>query len=894
MTSFLDRLLGRPEQLGVQLDGRGTSITKAGSREVTVAQRGDAWREAVKATMGDAWLTAYQQGGINLSSMAMDPQDKAAKLLQAYKCGWFNKAERKISTDFAGLVVALAPEDEEGDNQEDEVEADLLTPWRQLDPIEQFLRLMEKPNPYQTGRQLRQKTMIRLDMAGWAFWYTELGTDGLVAEDGIYGISPSRLWPSYDSGGRLIGWVMDKNRPSGGVPFDVNEIIPFTYGSAEEDLVYGIGVVEAVWAQLPLTDMLARHTADVLSTGGRLAGAMWPKERALDEAEFEDAKRAWRNVASDPNAARRLLIFPEPMEWSQGSATPEEIGIPELAALNRDDILTAFPISPYQLGVPMPGGLNSAATRKEDRLDYWQGTIHPRVELFEETIQTYLVPRYEEVVGFTLDFEVEEPNLDDAPALIEKVGALKALIDSGFDEKEAVSAVGLEHIKFVGKPEPVAPPVPTEPVVSATTQGGISGDQTSTGVNVSKGTKAARVVEERDQSLGRMVPMAQDRLVRFFEEQRQRVEEAWRKLPSTKAERAAKADPTWWDGPEEDRKLTETMRGIYLSVGRSGLQAVADNLDRVIVKGLVGNVLADLLTYGGQRIKDINDRTLQALTLQLAEGTRRGYSINQLIDGVPDEGYTGVAGVALDNGTPAFDPYRAEMIARTETMLSYNRATVTSYGEFGVTHLLAYDGDQDEECAARDGQEFTVEEAADIEDHPNGTLVWSPVVDKAWHESDLMSQFLEAIKAVSAPTPVYITMPNPPDIHFPEVSVPVNVAAAEVNVPPTVVNVTTPEVVANFSSPAVTVEAAEVNVPPTLVTVNVPEQTIVVQPSETTVVPGVVQVNVPEAEPPIVNVSMPEINVEAPAVTVQMPEPRPVTKTIKRDRKGQITHIEER
>src|SRR4029077_12156105 len=131
---------------------------------------------------------------------------------------------------------------------------------------------------------------------------------------------------------------------------------------------------------------------------------------------------------------------------------------------------------------------------------------------------------------------------------------------------------------------------------------------------------------------------------------------------------------------------------------------------------------------------DINERTLQALTVELAEGTRRGYSIPQLIEGVPDEGYRGVAAAGMDNGVEVWSDARAETIARTETMLSYNRATVTGYGEFGVTHLLAYDGDGDEECAARNGLEFTIDEAEAIEDHPNGPLVWSPVVDKAAHE----------------------------------------------------------------------------------------------------------------------------------------------------------------
>jgi hypothetical protein len=142
----------------------------------------------------------------------------------------------------------------------------------------------------------------------------------------------------------------------------------------------------------------------------------------------------------------------------------------------------------------------------------------------------------------------------------------------------------------------------------------------------------------------------------------------------------------------------------------------------------VARIVDDLFRNAGERIRDINDRTLDALTLELAEGARRGYSINQLVDGVPDEGFKGVRGVTLDNGTPVFSDYRAEMVARTETMLSYNRASLDGYKEFGVSQVLAYDGDDDEECAARDGQVFSLDDAFAIDDHPNGTLDWAPVV----------------------------------------------------------------------------------------------------------------------------------------------------------------------
>jgi phage portal protein BeeE len=671
-----------------------------------------------------------------LFTLGQTQQKRMEAYLKAYKVGWFYKAEAKISSDIASLKVHVAPENDEGENEAEVIEPDLFTPWLQLDPIGQFLRLMERPNPNQTGRQLRQKTQIRIDMAGAAFWYLESPEYAYGLPTAIYGISPARMWESRDREGNLIGWVMDRDRPGGGIPFEKREILPFFTGSADDD-VWGVGVVEAVYAEVPLTNLMATHTASVLETGGRLAGMLWPKDRVLDEAEFKDAQNAWRSTISNGNAAKRLLLFPEPMEYAQGASTPQEIGIPELAVLNRDNILTAFPISPYQLGVPMPGGLNSAETRKEDRRDYQLGTIHPRVEMLEETIQVGLLSRYEAAVGYTLDFEIEEPNLDDAPSLLEKAGAMRALVSIGFDAKEAVAAVGLDHIKWNGLPALIDPEVQAENQEAATESLNIRvndsnrRDTTATTQILTKSTKADALRSERDAVVDPASLRAKGTMDRFFADQRERVSNAIKAtLPSTKTARreAMKADPEWFDAAAEEEALRNAMRTIYLDVGRGALQVVSNRVDRFVGPSFINNVLSDLTAYGGDRITDITDRTRKALVSEVSEGVRRGYSIPQIIDGVPAESFNGVAKAAMENGVEVFGDARSEMIARTETALSFNRAALTGYGEFGIREVVAFDGDKDAECAARDGVTFALDDAQNITDHPNGTLDWAPVV----------------------------------------------------------------------------------------------------------------------------------------------------------------------
>jgi phage portal protein BeeE len=407
---------------------------------VTLLERLGFARPARKAVLGGPYLAALASGPL-LSVTGTSYQEKAAAYLRAYKSGWFYKAESRISRDLANLSWTLSYEDSEGDNAEEIVAPSNSTPFERLDPLEQFLRLSERPNPWQTGRQLKQQSQIRLDMTGRALIYLE-GGDGGGLPTAMYGINPSRMWPSYNGAGQLVGWVLDRNSPSGGTPFSADEILVVEYAGVDDP----VGVIEAIYAQVPLTDLIARHVGDVLTTGGRLAGMISPKTRSLDEDEYQDVLKAWRNVSSDPNAGRRLLVFPEPMDWTSGASTPSELGIPELSALTRDEILTAFPVSPYMLGVPMPHGLASGEQRREERHEYWEGTQHPRVEIWEDAIQQQLIGRYEQAVGRPLDMDIEEPNLDDAATLTEKATAYQSLVAIGFDAKDSVAAVGLDHI----------------------------------------------------------------------------------------------------------------------------------------------------------------------------------------------------------------------------------------------------------------------------------------------------------------------------------------------------------------------------------------------------------------------------------------------------------------
>lgn len=77
----------------------------------------------------------------------------------------------------------------------------------------------------------------------------------------------------------------------------------------------------------------------------------------------------------------------------------------------------------------------------------------------------------------------------------------------------------------------------------------------------------------------------------------------------------------------------------------------------------------------------------------------------------------------------AFPDWKADRLARTETMLAYNFATLYAAESAGVNKVQAIDarrGPTDDDCQNRNGRIYSVEDALkeNLKEHPNGTLAW--------------------------------------------------------------------------------------------------------------------------------------------------------------------------
>src|SRR6266481_3546899 len=236
------------------------------------------------------------QGFPMLSSLSNRPEKLIAECEQLFHANvWVAACERAIVGRFASVEVHLE------DDNEETVDADTSPLAASL------LEVLNRPSPRKTRRALWSITGRHMGLTGNAFWYLDKRSllDGTPLEC-LY-INPARMTPVDDSGGNLIGWIMDHPQnpltPSGvqPTPFDLEEIIHFVLDEPDYGH-YGIGIAETAQAKIELSRLTDRHAATTIASGGRLAGIISPKAggAVISDDGWQAVIRDYRNIVSDP------------------------------------------------------------------------------------------------------------------------------------------------------------------------------------------------------------------------------------------------------------------------------------------------------------------------------------------------------------------------------------------------------------------------------------------------------------------------------------------------------------------------------------------------------------------------------------------------------------------
>lgn len=655
-----------------------------------------------KAAVGPG--VAMFNWGTAIGAFSKSPQKAMREAQALYHANpWVHSAESTIVRRVVGLPWHLENEKDEEPKGEP------------AGAMKAANDLIEKPQANvdvgrtMTRRSLWSITTRHLGLCGMAYWYLDQMDGFAHIPLSILYVNPARVWPAEDDAGNLTGWIIDPKDETGrgGMPLSLEELIPF-YLDEPDSGNLGTGLAEVASLKAQITNLADRHAAYILSTGGRLAGIVSPKEGSIPDDKFQALVREFRNLVEAPDAAKRTTILQGPVDFTPTAANPSELNLLDLSKMNRDDIFAIWGVPPSQSGVSGQGiGLNSGETRKYEEQILMQGAVHDRVVIIQETIQYRILDRWQKL-GTTIEIEIEEPQFnDDAPAY---EMAAKAR-DLPLTNKERRELIGLDPFGTPEIDEAVWLPVG----LTEAYPGGPTGPLAAPEMEA-KGRIGDAMLRSHDRYVKRAEGTLQRAIDAFLAKQRDEIAARVERSAGHLAKRP-KDDSPWWDGEKWDRALLDILTPHYTrtydEVGKRVVALFAGKADPV------GDVtLVRILKRAAKRVTKINETTRDAIRSAIAAGV--------------DIGEGAAALGARIAQAAAFDTYRGELVARTETMFAWNASSIESYRDANVTMVEPQDGDKDPTCAARVAHgAVTLDEALGDEDHPNGTLSWVPVVDYA-------------------------------------------------------------------------------------------------------------------------------------------------------------------
>ena len=371
------------------------------------------------------------------------PQKAMREAQAAYHSNpWIHSAESTVTRRLVGLPWHV--EDENNEETEGEPTGYVKVATDLLEKPQQNADVGRK----MTRRSLWSITSRHIGLCGMAYWYLDQ-MDGLAGIPlSILYVNPARVWPAEDENGNLTGWILDPKDDAGrgGTPLRLDELIPF-YLDEPDTGNLGTGLVEVATLKARITNLADMHAAYVLSTGGRLAGIVSPKEGSIPDDKFQALVREFRNLVEAPDAAKRTTILQGPVDFTPTAANPNELNLLDLSKMNRDDIFAIWGVPASQAGVSGIGiGLNSGETRKYEESILMQGPVHDRVVIMRETIQYGILDRFQKL-GATIDLEIEEPEFNDNMPAYEMAAKAREL---PLTNKERRDLIGLDPF---GNPE---------------------------------------------------------------------------------------------------------------------------------------------------------------------------------------------------------------------------------------------------------------------------------------------------------------------------------------------------------------------------------------------------------------------------------------------------------
>lgn len=510
--------------------------------------------------------------------------------------------------------------------------------------------------------------------------------------------------------------------------------------------VYGLSPLHVLARTVNLDLNMGDFAKMYFQNSGVPSGLLKIKRRLTSQDEANRIRARWRSTFGGTQNMHKVAVLDDDAEYQQMASSPKDMALTDLHYLTESRICAVFGVPPILISANVGLARSTFANYREARFSFHSETLEPLIKRVMRFLNSCLEYEFPDEGSIYADMSDMRSFLDDSDSQSSRATQLfQAGIITLNEARSYVGADAIDEGDVRRIPTSVieamdAPALP-EPSTPALPEAEEEEELSDRIMELKAPRVAPRAAKLRKSLLEERVKLTEKferDIQRYFRKIKSRVDGTLGRQMERSIVDVEKAFPfgvTSLIPDDAENELTEALFKNFLAVTRttyghindSGIAGVltwAENLPSVVA----------VTSEAPARASMIHSTTRKVFQKAINVALERGYSIEQLARGVPDEKFPGIRSVANETLN------RARTIARTEVMRTQNLSSLSHYKAQGFDYMRADDVDGDPNdnyvpdgdpygrtCAERHGQIYRAEDAALIEDHPNGTLNWEPM-----------------------------------------------------------------------------------------------------------------------------------------------------------------------
>ena len=598
-------------------------------------------------------------------------------------------------------------------------------------------RVLYDPNEQQGQSDFVELLTVYLMVTGNAYAMRERNASGRIVSLRL--LRPDRVQVKIGRDGRVAYYEYTIE----GVRYDLlaDDVAHIKLPNPYDD-VYGLSPLQVASKYVNLDTATVTFLRSYFANAGVPAGILKVNRRLNSQDEADSARAKWRSSFSGNKGWHGLAVLDEDASYQQVAPNLKEMDTSTMTRVTETRICAVFGVPPILLGLEAGLEASTYSNYEQARSAFWDETVSPLVRRIEKFLQRALeVAEREPGSAIEADFSDVPAYEDDHDAESSRVVAqYGAGIITLNEARTTLGLDPLEHGDMRRLPVNITEIMPDGTAMAQAAPAYAPMLSAPTGETKEQGQALPRSVALGDELIVERETLTDDMefaLKRYFDALRSRVAGVLgRAMQQVTTD--AKIEPDeitiamlFPDGARNE--LARVMSGSYARIVRatwntiaaSGVAGVLEFDDRLPI---ISQIVA-LATSSAEGIDQVS-RTAVSRAIEI--GIERGYSIQQVARGVPADGFPGINSLVEETYQN-----RARTIARTEVMRAQNAASIGYYREQGLRWMRAYDPDGDpgdnyigedgRTCSERNGLVYTVDDAIDVQSHPNCKLTWTPI-----------------------------------------------------------------------------------------------------------------------------------------------------------------------